>query len=51
MAELAGEVSRYDGQLKYIAQEFLSKGSQLDKLAGSYKSVADALKSVTKTPS
>ncbi|MEC4890872.1 MAG: hypothetical protein RI101_12520 [Nitrospira sp.] len=51
VAELAGDVSRYDGQLKSMAQEFLSKGSQLDKLAGSYKSVADALKSVTKTPS
>lgn len=51
VAELAGEVGRYDEQLKSIAQEFLSKGSQLDKLAGSYKSVADALKSVTKSPS
>lgn len=51
VAELAGEVSRYDSQLKSMAQEFLSKGSQLDKLAGSYQSVADALKSVTKTPS
>lgn len=51
VAELAAEVSRYDGQLKSMAQEFLNKGSQLDKLANSCKSVADALKSVSKTSS
>lgn len=51
VAELAGEVSRYDGQLKSMAQEFLNKGTQLDKLASSCKSVAEALKSVAKTPS
>jgi len=51
VAELVGEVSRYDGQLNSLAQEFLSKGNQLGKLAESYKSVADALKSVAKTPS
>jgi len=51
VSEMAGEVSLYDGQLKSLAQEFLNKGSELDKLAGSYKSVADALKSMAKTPS
>ncbi|MGA6827646.1 SWIM zinc finger family protein [Nitrospira sp. NS4] len=48
VGELADEVSRYDGQLKSMAQEFLSKGSQLDKLAGSYRSLTEALKSIAK---
>ena len=32
VAELSGEVSRYDGQLKSMAQEFTNKGTQLDRL-------------------
>lgn len=48
VAELSGEVSRYDGQLKSIAQEFANKGNQLDRLAGSCKEVAEALKSISK---
>ncbi|TKS58100.1 MAG: hypothetical protein EWM72_03214 [Nitrospira sp.] len=50
--ELAGEVARYDGQMRSVANEILSKSTQLDKLAGSFKELADALKSATKqTPS
>lgn len=48
VAELSGEVSRYDGQLKSMAQEFTNKGNQLDRLAGSCKEVAEALKSIVK---
>ncbi len=48
VGELAGEVSRYDGQIKSVASEILSKGTQLDKLAHSFKEVAEALKSVAK---
>ncbi|MFO0705351.1 MAG: hypothetical protein U0412_00720 [Nitrospira sp.] len=50
IAELSGEISRYDGQIKSVAQEFLNKGNQLDRLAGSFKEVAEALKSITKQP-
>ena len=48
VAELSGEVSRYDGQLKSMAQDFANKGNQLDRLAGSCKEVAEALKSISK---
>ncbi|SPP64371.1 hypothetical protein [Nitrospira lenta] len=48
VAELSGEVSRYDGQLKSMAQDFSSKGNQLDRLAGSCKQVAEALNAITK---
>lgn len=48
VAELSGEVSRYDGQLKSMAQEFTNKGTQLDRLASSCKEVSDALKSIVK---
>jgi hypothetical protein len=48
VGELASEVARYDGQMRSIAQELLSKGTQLDKFAGSFNEVADALRSVTK---
>lgn len=48
VGELAGEVARYDGQMKSVASEILSKGSQLDKLAHSFKEVAEALKSINK---
>lgn len=48
VAELSEEISRYDGQLKSMAQEFTNKGNQLDRLAGSCKEVAEALKSITK---
>ena len=48
VGELASEVARYDGQMRLLAQELLSKGTQLDKFAGSFSEVADALRSVTK---
>jgi hypothetical protein len=48
VGELAGEVARYDTQIKAVAGEMLTKGTQLDKLAHSFKEVADALKSVVK---
>lgn len=51
VGDLAGEVSLYDGQLTSIAQEFLSKGHQLDKLAKSCRAVAEALESAANTPS
>jgi len=46
--ELASEVARYEGQMRSVAQELLSKGTQLDKFAGSFNEVAQALTSVTK---
>jgi uncharacterized Zn finger protein len=48
VAELSGEVSRYDGQLKSMAQDFSSRGNQLDRLAGSCKQVAETLNSIVK---
>jgi len=52
VGELAGEVVRYDGQMRSVASEILSKGTQLDKLAGSFKELAEALRSAVKqTPS
>ena len=48
VGELVGEVARYDGQMRSVASEILSKGTQLDKLAGSFKDLAEALKSATK---
>jgi hypothetical protein len=48
VGELGGEMARYDGQMKSVATEILNKGTQLDKLAHSFKEVAEALKSVTK---
>ena len=48
VAELGGEIGRYDGQMKSVAGEILNKGNQLDKLAHSFKEVAEALRAVTK---
>jgi ribosomal protein L11 len=48
VSELVGEAARYDGQIRSVASEILSKGTQLDKLAGSFKELAEALKSATK---
>jgi chromosome segregation ATPase len=49
VAEIASEVGSYDSQIKSIAVELLSKGTQLDKLANSFREVAAALKTVTKS--
>ena len=51
VTEIASEVSGYDSQIKTIAGELLSKGSQLDKLANSFREVAGALKTITKSGS
>lgn len=48
VTEMASEVGGYDSQLKTVAGELLSKGTQLDKLAGSFREVATALKAITK---
>lgn len=48
VGELVGEVARYDGQMRSVASEILSKGTQLDNLAGSFKDLAEALKSATR---
>lgn len=48
VGELAGEMARYDGQMQSVASEILSRGTQLDKLAGSFKELAEALKSAAK---
>ncbi len=48
VGDLAGEVAQYDGQMRSVASEILSKGTKLDKLAGSLRELAEALKSTTK---
>ncbi len=48
VAEVSGEISRYDSQFKSMAQDFVNKGNQLDRMAGSCKQVADALNSIIK---
>ena len=47
-AGLAGEVIKFDGQLRAMASEILKKGTELDKMAGSFKGVTDALNNLTK---
>lgn len=47
VAELAGEVVRYDGQVRAAANELLSKSSQLNTLTGSFKDLAESLKSAS----
>ena len=49
VSEVASEVGSYDSQLKSIAGEMLSKGSQLDKLGNSFREVSTALKALTRT--
>ena len=51
VAEIASEVGQYDSQIRTVAGELLSKGAQLDKLANSFREVAGALKTITKTGS
>ena len=48
VAGLAGEVIKFDAQLRAAASEILKKGTHLDKLAGSFKEVTDALNNLTK---
>ncbi len=49
VAEIASEVGGYDSQIKTIAGELINKGTQLDKLATSFREVATALKTLTKS--
>jgi len=49
VAEIASEVGGYDSQIKSIAGELINKGTQLDKLATSFREVAAALKTITKS--
>ena len=49
ISEVASEVGSYEGQLKSLAGEMVSKGSQLDKLAQSFREVSTTLKSLAKT--
>jgi hypothetical protein len=49
VSEVAFEIGSYDNQLKSLASEVMSKGSQLDKLAQSFRDVSTALKALTKT--
>ena len=51
VAEIASEVGGYDSQIKTIAGELISKGTQLDKLAHSFREVATALKTIIKSSS
>ena len=51
VTEISSEVGGYDSQIKTLAGELLSKGSQLDKLANSFREVAIALKTITKSGS
>jgi uncharacterized Zn finger protein len=51
VAEIASEVGGYDSQIKTIAGELISKGTQLDKLAHSFREVATALKTIIKSNS
>ena len=48
VGELAGEVAQYDGQMRSVASEILTKGTKLDKLAGTLGELAEALKSTAK---
>jgi len=49
VSEIASEVGSCDSQLKSIAGEVMSKGSQLDKLAHSFGEISTALKAIAKT--
>ena len=50
ISEIASEVGSYESQLKSLAGEVIAKGSQLDKLAQSFREVSTVLKALTKTP-
>ena len=49
VAEIASEVGGYDSQIKSIAGELIYKGTQLDKVATSFREIAAALKTITKS--
>ena len=49
VSEVASEFGSYDSQLKSLAGEVMSKGSQLDKLSHSFREVSTALKALAKS--
>lgn len=49
VAEIASDIANYDSRVKTVAGELLSQGSQLDKLAKSFKEAAGALKAVAES--
>ena len=51
ISEIASEVGSYESQLKSLAGEVMAKGSQLDKLAQSFREVSTVLKALAKPPS
>jgi outer membrane murein-binding lipoprotein Lpp len=50
ISEIASEVGNYESQLKSLAGEVIAKGSQLDKLAQSFREVSTVLKALAKPP-
>ena len=50
ISEIASEVGSYESQLKSLAGEVIAKGSQLDKLAQSFREVSTVLKALAKPP-
>ena len=50
VSEVASEVGSYGNHLKSVAGEVMSKGSQLDKLAQSFREVSTSLKTLAKPP-
>jgi hypothetical protein len=51
LGQLTNEVAHYDAQIRMVAQEILEKGSHFDKVATSFKEVAEALHAASKTTS
>jgi hypothetical protein len=49
VSHVASAVGSYDSQLKSLAGEVMSKGSQLDKLAQSFREASTALQALAKT--
>jgi uncharacterized Zn finger protein len=48
LGELTNEVAQYDEQIRMAAREILEKGSHFDKVATSFKEVAEELQAVAK---
>jgi len=50
VSELTTEIVRHAAQMRVVTGDMLQKGSQLDKLVGSFKDVAEALQSTVVLP-
>jgi regulator of replication initiation timing len=50
VSELTTEIVRHVGQMRAVTGDMLQKGSQLDKLVGSFKDVAESLQSAIVLP-